>query len=434
MKRGENMKIMDKVFVKVFKNQLNDFAKRFLSGDDSTIDVEYEIDSDTAMTYTAVFACNRVLAETLASTPIKVYKKTSQGRKEVNNIDIYDILHNSPNEEMSPFNFKEVMMVNLNLGGNAFAQKILNKFGDLIGLNPLAWQDVKIDRDKSGKLIYKVKVENGKEEILTRKDIFHIPNLSYDGVNGLSPIEYVNRAIKLGLSYEEFGEKFYQNGANASGIVEHPEAMSDESFLRFKREFAQAFQGLANSGKPIILEGGAKYTQLTMKPADAQLIESKRFQIEDIARIYRVPLHLIQELSRSTNNNIEQQSLEFVMYTMLPHFQRWEENINMQLLTREQRKAGYYVEFKIDNLLRGDAKSRAEAYRTGRDAGYLSVNEIRKMENMDPIPNGDIYLQPMNYIEAGKEPVEIEKETPFEQEQEISNKRIYSRPAKLERR
>jgi HK97 family phage portal protein len=423
------MKIMDNIVKRIFRNEYNDFIRNFLSGDDSTIEGDYEIDSDTAMKYTAVFACNRVLAETLASTPIKVYKKTKEGREEASDNDLYDILHNKPNDEMSPFNFKEVMMLNQNLGGNAFAQKIFNKFGDIIGLYPLRWQDVKIDRQKNGELIYKIKQEDKTEKILTRKDIFHVPGMSYDGVNGLSPIEYVNRAIKLGLSYEEFGEKFYQNGANASGIVEHPDAMSEEAFLRFKREFARAFQGLANSGKPIILEGGAKYTQLTMKPADAQLLESKRFQIEDIARIYRVPLHLIQDLTRSTNNNIEHQSLEFVMYTMLPHFQRWEENINMQLLTREQRKQGYYVEFKIDNLLRGDSKSRAESYRIGRDAGYLSVNEVRKMENLDPIDNGNIYLQPLNYIEAG-----TQQESQFEKVSEIENKKIFERPIKTGRR
>jgi HK97 family phage portal protein len=166
-----------------------------------------------------------------------------------------------------------------------------------------------------------------------------------------------------------------------------------------------------------------------MKPADAQLIESKRFQIEDIARIYRVPLHLIQDLTRSTNNNIEHQSLEFVMYTMLPHFLRWEENINMQLLTPSERKQGYYVEFVIDNLLRGDSKSRAESYRIGRDAGYLSVNEIRKMENMNPIENGDIYLQPMNYVEAG-----TQQESQFEKVEEVENKKVFERPINSGRR
>ncbi len=228
-----------------------------------------------------------------------------------------------------------------------------------------------------------------------------------DGVVGLSPIEYVSSAIRLGLSYERFGINFYKNGANASGVIEYPGALADTAYERLKKDFAKSYQGLANTGKPIILEGGAKFSQLAIKPADAQLIENKKFQLEDIARIYRVPLHLIQNLDRATFSNIEQQSLEFVMYTMLPWFKRWEENINMQLLTPLERKAGFYIEFNINSLLRGDMQSRAMAYAQGRQWGWLSVNDIRKLENMPPIPNGDIYMQPLNFSEAGKAPVTV---------------------------
>jgi HK97 family phage portal protein len=230
------MKIIDNIVRKAFKNQYNDFVKQFLSGDDSTIgNGYYEIDEETAMKYTAVYACNRVLAETFASTPIKLYRKKPDGtREQVMNSNVYDMLHNYPNDEMSPFNFKEMMMLSQNMTGNAFAQKLFNKNGDVIQLNPLNPNDVKIDRNKAGKLIYKVKTEGEEEKIYTRKDIFHVPGMSYDGINGLSPIEYMNRAIKLGLSYEQFGEKFYENGANASGVIEHPDALSEEAFLRFR--------------------------------------------------------------------------------------------------------------------------------------------------------------------------------------------------------
>lgn len=398
------MKFIDKIIVKAFKNQYSDFAKKFLSGEDVDRQ-DTTINSTTAMKYTAVFSCVRVLGETLASTPIKIYKTDEKGdRISVKDINLYDILHNKPNEEMSPFNFKEMCMNNLNLGGNAVCEKLVNKKGDLVGLYPYKWQNVQIKRNKdTNKLEYHIKGENVVGKVLSKDQVFHIPGLSFDGIVGLSPIEYVSKAINLGLSYESFGVNFYKNGANPSIALQYPNALDDVAFERLKKEFAKAYQGLANTGKPLILEDGATVKEMTIKPVDAQLLESKRFQLEDIARIYRVPMHLIQDLSRSTNNNIEHQSLEFVMYTMLPWFQRWEENINMQLLTMEQRKQGYYVEFKIDNLLRGDAVSRAQAYATGRNAGYLSVNEIRKLENMNPIPNGDIYLQPSNFIEAGEE-------------------------------
>ena len=293
--------------------------------------------------------------------------------------------------------------MNINIGGNAVSEKLVNKFGDLVGLYPYKWQMVGIDRDsETKKLVYRVS-DGIKQKTLKREQVFHVPGISFDGVIGLSPIEYAASSIILGKSYEQFGVNFYKNGANSSGAFTFPGELGEDSFQRLKKDLKENYAGLRNVGTPMLLEGGGKFEQFAMKPADAQLIENKRFQTEDIARIYRMPLHLIQDLSRSTNNNIEHQSLEFVMYTMLPIFKRWEENINMQLLTLAERRAGYYIEFKIDSLLRGDAKSRAEAYAAGRQWGWLSVNDIRKLENMPRITNGDIYLQPSNMIEAGKE-------------------------------
>ena len=384
----------------------NEYVRAFVSGDDLPLIINgtQRISTETAMKYSAVFACVRVLSETLASMPAMLYRKKKNGDREVrNDLAVYDILHNAPNDEMSPFNFKEACMVALNTGGNAVCERLVSANGELVGLYPYGWQMVAIDRDReTGKLVYKIKGDTRKEKVLSRDQVLHIPGLSYDGITGLSPIQYAASAVRLGLSYEQFGVNFYQNGANASGVVKFPGVMSDASFDRFKADFAKNYQGLVNTGRPIILEGGGEFQQLTIKPADAQLIESKKFQIEDIARVYRVPLHLIQDLDRATFSNIEQQSLEFVMYTMLPWFKRWEEAVNSQLLTRQERQAGYYVEFKLDALLRGDAKSRAEAYATGRQWGWLSVNDIRKLENMNPIPNGDIYLEPLNMGEAGK--------------------------------
>ena len=389
----------------VFKNSAwDDYIRAFLRGDDHPlINGSQQIDTYSAMKYTAFFACVKVLSETLAGMPAMLYRKKADGDRESrNDLAIYDILHNAPNEEMSPFNFKEACMVSLNTGGNAVCEKLVNKYGDLVGLYPYHWSMVNIDREiETGKLVYKIR-SGTKEKTLDRSQVFHIPGLSFDGVVGLSPVSYAASAIRLGLSYEQFGVNFYKNGANASGVFSFPASLSEPAFQRLKEDLAKNYTGLVNTGKPILLEEGGDFKQLTIKPADAQFIESKKFQIEDIARIFRVPLHLIQNLDRATNNNIEHQSLEFVMYTMIPWFKRWEENINMQLLTPLERKAGFYVEFKIDTLLRGDAKSRAEAYAAGRQWGWLSVNDIRKLENMSPIENGDIYLQPLNMGEAGK--------------------------------
>ncbi len=361
------------------------------------------VDSETAMKYSAVFACNKVLAETFSCMPANLYRKDPNGEREaMNDLNIYDILHNKPNDEMSPFNFKEACMTDLNLGGNSVCEKLVNSKGQLVGLYPYRYSGVEIKRDPdTQQLIYVIK-QGTSQKTLTRNQVFHVPNLSFDGLIGLSPITYASSAIRLGISYEQFGVNFYKNGANPSGSFETSDVLGEESFNRLKKELKHNYTGLKQTGTPMLLEAGLKFNPHTINPVDAQLLESKSFQAEDICRIYRVPQHLIQLLGHSTNNNIEQQSLEFVMYTMLPIFKRWEENINMQLLTDKERKAGYYVEFNLATLLRGDAVSRATAYATGRQWGWLSVNDIRKLENMPSIPNGDIYMHPLNMGEAGK--------------------------------
>lgn len=381
----------------------DDYIKRFFLGDDLyEIARDGTIDSTTAMKFTAVFSCVRILAETVGSVPVMEYRKNKKGDRDVTtDTSVYDILHNAPNSEMAPMSFKESNMCSLNLGGNAVSQKLVNRKGELVGLYPYPHTQVGISRDQSTKkLIYTISGD-GNSSALQREQVFHIPGLSFDGIIGLSPIGYAAEAIRLGRSYEQFSNNFYKNGAHSSGVFSFPGAIGEVAFDRLKKDLKKSYTGLRNTGTPILLEEGGTFHQMTISPADAQLIENKRFQIEDICRIYRVPQHLVQMLERSTNNNIEHQSLEFVMYTMLPWFKRWEENINMQLLTPQERKAGYYLEFKIDTLLRGDAKSRAEAYAAGRQWGWLSVNDIRKLENMPQIPNGDIYLQPLNMGEAG---------------------------------
>lgn len=400
------MKFWDKARL-LFSNSFEEEFQKFLIGEDE-IRIPIgpgNMSTTTAMKYTAVFACLRVLAETFASVPILLYRKKEDGDREArNDLGIYDILHNRPNEEMSPFNFKEVCMNALNTGGNSVSERLVDRHGSLVGLYPYQWSQVNIDRDPETKrLRYKIgSSKNTVSKTLTRDQVFHIPGMSLDGVIGLSPIQFGASAIKLGRSYEQFGVNLYDNGAFPSGAFSFEGVLNDTAFERLKKDLKKNYQGMKNTGIPMLLEAGGKFQPFVINPADAQLIENKRFQIEDIARIYRVPMHLIQELTRSTNNNIEHQSLEFVMYTMLPWFKRWEENINAQLLTPAERRSGFYVECKIDGLLRGDAKSRAEAYALGRQWGWLSVNDIRKLENMSPIPNGDIYLEPLNMSEAGK--------------------------------
>lgn len=379
---------------------LQKYSQDFLSGEDVPTSSNANIDADTAMSFTAVFACNRVLSETLASCPVFLYEKDSKGnRVQVTDAPEYQMLHYAPNAEMTPGQFKETGMSNMNLGGNFIAQKVFNLHGDLLELRPILWNRVKIDIDKStGRLLYFI---DGKAEPKMRDEILHIPGLTLDGYIGVTPLTYAALTIDIGLSQDKFERNFYFNRASTSGIFQYPNELGDEAFQRLKKDIKKNYTGLQNAGVPMILEGGGQFKEVTMKLTDAQFLESKRFRIEDVCRIFRIPLHLVQDLTRSTNNNIEHQSLEFIVYTMLPWFKRWEENLNLQLLSDESKRKNRYFEFKVDALLRGDAATRASAYAQGRQWGWISVNDIRRLENMDPIPNGDIYLQPLNMNEAG---------------------------------
>lgn len=380
---------------------LQKYSEDFLSGEDVPSAQNSKVNTATAMSFSAVFACNRVLSETLASCPIFLYEKDDKGnRVQVTDAPEYGLLHYAPNAEMTPVQFKEFGMSNINLGGNLIAQKVFNIHGEMLELRPITWDRVRIDIDKAtGRLLYFI---DGNKKPKTRDEILHIPGLTLDGYIGITPLTYAAMTVDIGVSQDKFEKNFYHNRASTSGIFQYPNELSDEAFQRLKKDIKKNYTGLSNAGVPMILEGGGQFKEITMKLTDAQFIESKRFRIEDVARIFRVPLHLIQDLTRSTNNNIEHQSLEFIVYTMLPWFKRWEENLNLQLLSNESKRRNRYFEFKIDSLLRGDAQTRAMAYAQGRQWGWLSVNDIRRLENMNPLPNGDIYLQPLNMVEAGK--------------------------------
>lgn len=384
---------------------LQKYSQDFLAGEDVPTADNTTIDANTAMSFTAVFACNRVLSETLASCPIFLYEKDSKGnRVQVTDAPEYQLMHYTPNPEMTPGQFKETGMSNMNLGGNFIVQKVFNLHGDLLELRPILWNRVRIDIDKdTGRLLYFI---DGKTEPKTRDEILHIPGLTLDGYIGVTPLTYAALTIDIGLSQDKFERNFYLNRASTSGIFQYPNELGDEAFKRLKKDIKKNYTGLSNAGVPMILEGGGQFKEVTMKLTDAQFLESKRFRIEDVCRIFRIPLHLVQDLTRSTNNNIEHQSLEFIVYTMLPWFKRWEENLNLQLLSNESKRKNRYFEFKVDALLRGDAQTRASAYAQGRQWGWLSVNDIRRLENMDPIENGDIYLQPLNMSEAGTDDIE----------------------------
>ena len=378
------------------------------------------VNERSAMQMTAVYSCVRILSEAVASLPVHVYRYNDSGGKEkALDHSLYFLLHDEPNPEMTSFAFRETLMTHLLLWGNAYAQIIRNGKGEIIGLYPLMPDRMTVDRDDKGRLYYEYQLSSddahtmkGSTVILQPKDVLHIPGLGFDGLVGYSPIAMAKNAIGLAIAAEEYGSKFYANGAAPSGVLEHPGTLKDPSKVR--ESWTQTFGGSSNANKVAVLEEGMKYTPISISPNEAQFLETRKFQINEIARIFRVPPHMVGDLEKSSFSNIEQQSLEFVKYTLDPWVSRWEQNM-MRSLLAEEEKPTYFIKFNVDGLLRGDYQSRMNGYAIGRQNGWMSANDIRELENLDRIPEalgGDLYLINGNmtklqdagiFAESGKE-------------------------------
>ena len=358
------------------------------------------VNERTSMQMTAVYSCVRILSEAVASLPLNVFRYTDSGGKEkAFDHPLYHLLHDEPNPEMSSFVFRETLMTHLLLWGNAYAQVIRNGKGEVIALYPLMPDRMSVDRDQHGHLYYKYTktgedaptMENG-SVYLSPSDVLHIPGLGFDGLVGYSPIAMAKNAIGLAIAAEEYGSKFYANGAAPSGVLEHPGTLKDPA--RVRDSWNSTFGGSSNSHKVAVLEEGMKYTPISISPNEAQFLETRKFQINEIARIFRVPPHMVGDLEKSSFSNIEQQSLEFVKYTLDPWVVRWEQALYRTLLSEEEKKTLFF-KFNVEGLLRGDYASRMNGYATARQNGWMSANDIRELEDLDRIPaelGGDLYL------------------------------------------
>lgn len=358
------------------------------------------VNERSAMQMTAVYSCVRILAEAVAGLPLHFYRYKEDGSKEkAIECGLYRLLHDEPNPEMSSFVFRETLMTHLLLWGNAYAQIIRNGKGEIVALYPLMPNKMQVDRDSDGKLYY-IYTRSTEESQLGRpdtvylnpRDVLHIPGLGFDGLVGYSPIAMAKNAIGLAMATEEYGAKFFANGAAPSGVLEHPGTIKDPTRLR--ENWNSTFGGSGNSGKVAVLEEGMKYTPISISPEQAQFLETRKFQINEIARIFRVPPHMVGDLEKSSFSNIEQQSLEFVKYTLDPWVIRWEQSLSRSLLSPEEKRK-YFFKFNVEGLLRGDYASRMSGYATARQNGWMSANDIRELENLDRIPKeegGDLYL------------------------------------------
>lgn len=359
------------------------------------------VNERTAMQTTAVYACVRILAEAVASLPLHVYEyQDDGGKKLVHDHPLYYLLHDEPNPEMTSFVFRETLMSHLLIWGNAYAQIIRDGAGRVLGLYPLLPDKMDVQRDDKGNIYY-VYSRNSDENPMFKEygniklkaeDVLHIPGLGFDGLIGYSPIAMAKNAVGMTLACEEYGASFFANGANPGGVLEHPGVLKDPSKVR--ESWNSVYRGVNNAHKIAVLEEGMKYQQIGIPPEEAQFLETRKFQINEIARLYRIPPHMVGDLDKSSFSNIEQQSLEFVKYTLDPWVIRWEQSLQRSLLLPGE-KGKYFIKLNVDGLLRGDYQSRMNGYAVGRQNGWFSANDIREMENMNPIPDeegGKLYL------------------------------------------
>lgn len=349
------------------------------------------VNERTALQTTAVYACVRILSETLASLPLHMYRHTDSGKEKAVSNPLYRLLHDEPNPEMTSFVFRETLMSHLLLWGNAYSQIIRDGRGKVVALYPLLPDKMEVDRADNGELFYEYQSDKGKV-ILRKEEVLHILGLGFDGIKGQSPIAMAKNAIGMAIATEEYGAKFFANGANPGGVLEHPGVVKDPK--RVRDSWNAVYQGSSNAHRVAVLEEGMKFTPIGIPPEQAQFIATRKFQLNEIARIFRIPPHMIGDLEKSSFSNIEQQSLEFVKYSLEPWVVRWEMALQKALLNQSEKEE-YFIKFNVDGLLRGDYQSRMGGYAVGRQNGWLSANDIRELEDLNRIPEelgGDLYL------------------------------------------
>lgn len=348
-------------------------------------------DSDKALTLTSVWNAIRLLSESVSSLPISVYRKENNGDKveDVNN-RIYNLIKFKPNNFQNKITFFEYVMYSVLTDGNAYVQIVRDNSANPVQLIPLNPDYVNIFI-KDNELFYQM--DGG--SVLDSADVLHIKLITDDGIEGLSPIDQCAKAINWNLSIEEFGSTFFKNGAKPSSVLSTDRALSETAIARLKDSFNSSYAKLKSSNSTIILEEGLTFKPISISPEQAQFLASRQFGIEEIARIFNIPPHMLKDLSKSSFNNIEMQSQEYVTYTLMPYLTRIEQEMNLKLFrTNELGKT--FVEFNVNGLLRGDVKTRNEAYKTAIQNGYMSINEVRQKENLNSIEGGDQHFIQMN--------------------------------------
>lgn len=353
------------------------------------------VSEDTATGIPAVHACVQLIAESVASLPLAPYVRQADGSKTVDQSHpLYRVLHDQANRVQTAFEFREQFVASCLLTGNGYALKVMDPRGAIRELLPLHPSMVGVEKLANGRARYKVSTETG-TRVYTQDEILHLRYRSKDGYVGLSPITIARETIGLAQAQQAHEAAFFRNGTTLSGALIHPQKLTNEQAARIKKSLEDRHGGAGNAWRLMVLEEGMKFESISMTHEDAQFVESRKLTLEDVARIYRVPPPAIGILDKATYSNITEQSRHLVIHCLRPWLVRIEQAMNAALLSEDSQRT-HVLEHNAEGLLRGDIKARYEAYRIGREWGWLSPNEIRSLENLGGIPNGDTYRQPMN--------------------------------------
>jgi len=367
------------------------------------------VSNTNALTSTAYYAGVTLIAQTLAQLPLLLYERLEpRGKRRATEHQLYSLLHDEANPYMSAYAWKETAQGHVLTWGNHYSEIDWDMTAGVPrGLYPLRPDQMRVEWEE-GKLVYKYRLPDGTGVKLRPDQVLHIPGFGFDGVIGYDPITLAREAIGLAKATEEFGSRFFSGGSTLSGVIEHPGKPSDEAKQHMRESWQEQHSGLSNTHRITILEEGVTFKSIGIPPENAQFLETRKFQIAEIARFLHVPPHMLGDLERSTYSNIEHQGIEFIVYTMGPWLVRWEQEIRRKLLSLADKQK-YFAEFLVTGLLRGDTPSRFQAYATARQWGWLSANDIRELENMNPVGGGDDYLMPMNMMPVGMAALALEE-------------------------
>jgi len=354
-----------------------------------------QIDEDVALRYSAVWRAVNLIAGTISYLSLPVYERQDDGRQRRPEHPIYTLIHDRPNPYMDSQTCRETLQGHALTWGNGYAEIERNGAGRAIGLWPLRPDRVTPEITDDGVVHYKVRLKSGGTAHVFYDDMLHIKGLGFDGLRGYPVIEYAARELGLGIAATKFGAKFFANNARPGGVLKHPGTLTDDALARLKKQWAEKYQGLDNAHRVAVLADGMEWQATGIPPEDAQYIETRKFEVTDVARWFGVPPHLLGELDRATFSNIEHQQIEFVIYTLLAWARRWENEANYKLFSAKERQK-LFCEFLFDTVMRGDTKTRFEAYRIAVNTGWMSRNEVRQRENLNPADGLDEFLEPLN--------------------------------------